>query len=127
MGKPLLTPEGVAEQVVALYELSPAELEAVADVINADIRSWLLDTFDVTAAQESYLDQLNPVYLAALGEQGPVRDRVRRQGHCGTGGQSFTSRTGRKLRRGRPNGSNPERKMKQEMVMALETVSIPVP
>ncbi|MBN9293579.1 MAG: hypothetical protein J0G96_06335 [Flavobacteriia bacterium] len=55
----LLTPEGAAEKLEDLYALSDMLLASQAVAIAVDFRSWIKNNFELTSAQESYVDGMN--------------------------------------------------------------------
>lgn len=65
----MLSPDGVTEKTNQLYLLTDTALLAESELIHSDIVAWILDNFETTEAQHSFLNSLNPDYLDALGEQ----------------------------------------------------------
>lgn len=54
-----LTPEGVADKIVALYALSNNNLAIEADSIEEDFAGWMKVNFSLTVQQASYLDSID--------------------------------------------------------------------
>lgn len=51
-----LTPAGVSQKLADLYALSDNALAAQADAIKIDFGQWIGDNFNLTAAQQTYLN-----------------------------------------------------------------------
>lgn len=69
MGNPPLSTAGVSEKLIELYALSEVALQNEIDLINTDIKVWLIDSFDTTVDQESFINDLSAGYSIVLTEQ----------------------------------------------------------
>ena len=69
MFKPALTPFGVNQKTSELYALSDNALLAQVALISIDIVTWIVDNFELTAAQYDYLIGLDPAFLTVFKEQ----------------------------------------------------------
>jgi hypothetical protein len=69
MEKQELTPEGVDQVVTWLYTLNDPALEAEALLMHSDIVGWILNHFDATSAQQSFLNNLSTVFRTVFGAQ----------------------------------------------------------
>lgn len=54
-----LTPTGAEDKLTELYALSDRELATQAMAIMIDFRAWVKTNFDLTTAQELYVDGMN--------------------------------------------------------------------
>lgn len=66
MGNPPLSNPGVTEKVNELYGLSEQELQKEIILINSDLKSWIMNNFDATTKQESFINGLSSAYTALL-------------------------------------------------------------
>ncbi|UZJ63957.1 hypothetical protein OKW96_16305 [Sphingobacterium sp. KU25419] len=69
MGNPPLSTAGVSEKLIELYALPEVALQNEIDLINTDIKGWLIDSFDTTVDQESFINGLSAGYSIVLTEQ----------------------------------------------------------
>ncbi|QIH33476.1 hypothetical protein [Sphingobacterium sp. DR205] len=69
MFKPALTPYGVNQKTTELYAFDDNSLLAQAALISVDIVTWIVDNFELTAAQYNYLIGLDPGFLAIFKDQ----------------------------------------------------------
>ena len=65
----LLNSKGVKDQVTALYALSNPALEAEANAIKSDFRSWVDDHFALTNAQKNCLAAMPNKVVQFFGDQ----------------------------------------------------------
>lgn len=54
-----LTPQGAADRLADLYLQSDRDIAMNAIAIGLDFQSWVKTNFDVTTAQETYIDGMN--------------------------------------------------------------------
>jgi len=64
-----LTPQGVADQLAALYALSDSDLEKEANSIKSDFRNWVKNHFILSENQKKYLNDLPDRSVLYFGEQ----------------------------------------------------------
>ena len=64
-----LTPEGVKDQLAALYDLQDSDLETEAKAIKEDFRSWVVNHFTLDDDQKKYLNSLPDRSVEYFGEQ----------------------------------------------------------
>lgn len=69
MANPTLSSAGVSEKLIELYALSEVALQNEIDLINTDIKGWIIDSFDTTIDQESFINGLSVGYSIVLTEQ----------------------------------------------------------
>lgn len=55
----LLTPEGAADKLADLYTLSDRTLATHSMAIALDFKSWIKSNFELTPAQETYIEGIN--------------------------------------------------------------------
>ncbi|MEJ5144673.1 hypothetical protein [Sphingobacterium sp. MYb388] len=66
MGNPTLSTAGVSEKLIELYALPEVALQNEIDLINTDIKGWLIDSFDTTVDQESFINGLSAGFTEVL-------------------------------------------------------------
>lgn len=59
MGNPLLSNAGVTEKLNELYALPEQEFQKEINLINTDIKGWIINSFATTADQESFIEGLS--------------------------------------------------------------------
>lgn len=63
-----LTTQGVADQLATLYQLDDPALQAEAEAIRADFKSWIMDHFTITNDQKECLNRMSANTLQSFGD-----------------------------------------------------------
>ena len=64
-----LTPEGLEDQLAAIYDLADSALETEADAIKKDFRSWVINHFTINEKEKNYLNDLPDRAVEYYGEE----------------------------------------------------------
>lgn len=64
-----LTPQGVSDQLTALYSLSNSALEVEANAIKSNFRTWIEDHFSLSNDQKRYLYAMPDKSVQYFGDQ----------------------------------------------------------
>jgi hypothetical protein len=67
MAKQALTSDGVAAKTAELYALSTTDLQAQANLITNDFRTWIGNNFTLTTAEATYLASMETGFLKHSG------------------------------------------------------------
>lgn len=63
------TPTGVQAKMGELYVLSDTNLQVQADLVRADLRTWVLDNFSLDTTQETFLSGLDDDWVRQAADQ----------------------------------------------------------
>lgn len=69
MEKQPFTPQGVEQKTAELYALSDSQLKTQADLVRANLRTWVKDNFILNAGQVAYLDSMDNDWIIYTGNE----------------------------------------------------------
>lgn len=64
-----LTPQGVADQLAAIYSLSSTDLTIQANAIKSDWRKWVIDHFSLSNAEKTCVNNISDRSATYFGDQ----------------------------------------------------------